>query len=70
MHVDNGEEWALDDEVSWNLKAKILSLKVCRNRCLAHASSDAAAEISSPVLKMLTTLLDNNGSFKADAAEE
>jgi sister-chromatid-cohesion protein PDS5 len=59
-----------DDDVSLNLRAKILSLKVYRNRSLAHASSDAALEISTPVLKMLTTLLDHSGSFTADAAEE
>jgi hypothetical protein len=70
MDVDIGEEWVEDDDVSLNLKAKIMSLKVCRNRSLAHASSDTALAISTPVLKMLSTLLDHNGSFTDDAAEE
>jgi hypothetical protein len=70
MDVDFTEEWVDDDDVSLNLKAKIMSLKVFRNRSLAHASSDTALAISTPVLKMLATLLDHNGSFTADAAEE
>ena len=31
-----------DDDVSDDLRWKLLSLKVCRNRCLAHATSDQA----------------------------
>jgi sister chromatid cohesion protein PDS5 len=68
MHDD--EEWTEDDAVSPTQSAKVLSLKVCRNRSLAHASSDTALEISKPVLKMLTTLLEHSGSFTADAGDE
>jgi sister chromatid cohesion protein PDS5 len=68
MDVEN--EWFEDDEVPAELRAKILALKVCRNRSLAHASSESALEISTPVLKMLTTLLLNNGSFKPDSDDE
>lgn len=63
-------EWAPLDEVSDNLKAKVLALKVCRNRSLAHASSEKALDIATPVLKMLATLIDHDGSFSADAVEE
>ena len=64
------DEWIEDDAVSPTLSAKILSLKVCRNRSLAHASSDTALEVSKPVLKLLATLLEHSGSFAADTADE
>lgn len=68
--MDDGEEWAEDDDVTPTQIAKVLSLKVCRNRSLAHASSDTALEIAGPVLRMLTTLLEHSGSFSPDAADE
>jgi sister chromatid cohesion protein PDS5 len=68
--MEDDEEWAEDDAVSPTQKAKVLSLKVCRNRSLAHASSDTALEVSEPVLKMLVTLLEHSGSFTADAVDE
>ncbi|KAJ7135989.1 cohesin-associated protein Pds5 [Mycena epipterygia] len=68
--MDTEEEWADESEVSHNLRAKILALKVCRNRSLAHASADNALEIATPVLKMLATLLEHGGSFIADSGED
>jgi sister-chromatid-cohesion protein PDS5 len=68
--MDDDEEWAEDDDVSPSQRAKVLSLKVCRNRCLVHASSHTALEISEPVLKMLATLLEHSGSFTAEAVDE
>lgn len=68
--MDDDEEWIENDAVSATLRAKILSLKVCRNRSLAHASSDTALEMSKPVLKLLTTLLEHSGSFAEDTADE
>ncbi|KAJ7145311.1 armadillo-type protein [Mycena crocata] len=68
--IDMDEEWADESEVSDNLRAKILALKVCRNRSLAHASADNALEIATPVLKMLATLLEHGGSFVAEAGED
>ena len=68
--MDDDEEWAEDNAVSPAQKAKILSLKVCRNRALAHACSNAALEISRPVLKMLATLLENSGSLSVDSVDE
>ncbi|KAJ7446638.1 armadillo-type protein [Mycena latifolia] len=62
--MDTEEEWADESEVSDNLRAKILALKVCRNRSLAHASSENAIEIATPVFKMLATLLEHGGSPK------
>lgn len=68
--MDDDEEWIEDDDLSPIIKAKILTLKVCRNRSLAHASSDTAVEISKPVLKMFATLLENSGSLSADVIDE
>ncbi|KZP25702.1 ARM repeat-containing protein [Athelia psychrophila] len=65
--MDDGEEWAEDDDVSLACKAKILSLKVCRNRCIAHAAAETALDISKPVVKMLATILHNRGSLTADS---
>ena len=58
-----------DEDVSSTLQAKILALKVCRNRSLAHSSSDKALEISTPALKMFATLLEYDGSFSAHSGE-
>lgn len=68
--MDDEEEWSEDADVPPSLQAKILSLKVCRNRSLAHAASDSAVEIFRPVLKMLTALLEHAGSLSADADDE
>lgn len=70
MEIDDGVEWVDDDKLPPLAKAKILSLKVCRRRCLAHAQLDSALDIANPVLKMFFTLLDNGGSIKEDALDE
>jgi sister-chromatid-cohesion protein PDS5 len=68
--MDSDADWVEDDDVQPRLRARILALKVCRNRCLAHASTDTALEVATPVLKMLSTLLDHAGSYSADATDE
>jgi sister-chromatid-cohesion protein PDS5 len=68
--MDDDEEWVEDDAISPTIKAKVLALKVYRNRSLAHASSNIALDVSRPVLKMFATLLEHSGSFSADAADE
>lgn len=70
MKTDDDVEWTDDESLSVITKAKILSLKVCRRRCLAHAQSEAGVEIATPVVKMLYTLLDNGGSISEDSLEE
>lgn len=67
MDVDN--DWLNDDDVPPILRARIQALKVCRNRCLAHASSPNAIDIATPALKMFTTLIQHSGSFKVDARD-
>lgn len=68
--MDSDADWVEDGDVQPRLRARILALKVCRNRCLAHASTDTALEVATPVLKMLSTLLDHAGSYSADATDE
>ncbi|KAG1784584.1 armadillo-type protein [Suillus plorans] len=68
--MDSDADWVEDDDVQPRLRARILALKVCRNRCLAHASTDTALEVATPVLKMLSTLLDHAGSYSADATDD
>ncbi|KAF9068921.1 armadillo-type protein [Rhodocollybia butyracea] len=68
---DDGEEWAEDDEISNNLKARIVALKVLRYRTISHANSKNAVDISTPVFRMLATILDHGGSLSGnDAVEE
>ena len=68
--MDTDVEWVEDKDASPFLRAKILSLKICRNRCLAHAASETALDIALPVLRMLTALLEHGGSFTSDATDE
>lgn len=63
-------DWVENEDVSDELRAKLLALKVCRNRCLAHTEEDNAAEIATPVLKMLATLVEHEGSLIPNIAEE
>ena len=67
---DGTGDWVENEEISDELRAKILALKVCRNRCLAHTEADNAAEIATPVLKMLATLVEHEGSLVPNVAEE
>jgi len=67
--METDEEWFEDDELPDGLKAKLLSLKVCRNRSMAFGSSDKALDVATPVLRMLASILENNGSLTPDANE-
>ena len=59
MDVDG--DWKEDDQISDALRTKILSLKLCRHRCIAQAKSENPMEIAGPVFKMLATLLQHDG---------
>lgn len=67
---DNDDEWAEDSQLNDTGKAKILALKVMHNRCLAHAESDAALDMSAPVFKLLFALLENTGSVDSSVEYE
>jgi sister-chromatid-cohesion protein PDS5 len=68
--MDSDEDWYEDYRMPPEIVAKLYSLKVCRNRCLAMSKSDVASDIAKPVLKMLLTVLANKGSFDANVDEE
>jgi sister-chromatid-cohesion protein PDS5 len=68
--MDVDEEWIDDNAVPHAYTAKIQSLKVCRHRCLALATADAALDVFTPVFKMLVTILENGGSLNTDSDEE
>lgn len=59
MDVDG--DWKEDSRTSDTLRTKILSLKLCRHRCIAQAKSENPMDIANPVFKMLTTLLQHDG---------
>ena len=59
MDVDG--DWKEDSQLSDILHTKVLSLKLCRHRCIAQAKAESPMEIASPVFKMLTTLLQHDG---------
>ena len=59
-----------DQDASPCLRVKLLSLEICRNCCLTHASSETVLDIVLPVLGMITALLEHGASFTRDAANE
>ncbi|KAF8970162.1 armadillo-type protein [Flammula alnicola] len=67
---DKEEEWMEDDAVPDELRAKLFALKVCRNRCLAHAATEQALEIATPVLKLLATLVEHDGTLNLEVEED
>lgn len=67
--MDVDDDWVEDHDMGPIQKARILALKVCRNRCLANASAETALELATPALKMFSTLLEHSGSFSADASD-
>jgi sister-chromatid-cohesion protein PDS5 len=68
--MDVDAEWIEKSNIPPSLSKKIKALKVCRNRCLAHATSDAALDIATPVLRMLFALLEHGGSLQAENEDE
>ncbi|KAF8899783.1 armadillo-type protein [Gymnopilus junonius] len=67
---DDEEEWIENEDIPAPLRAKLQALKVCRNRCLTHASSEQALEIVTPALKLFATLVDHEGSLNPDVEDE
>jgi sister chromatid cohesion protein PDS5 len=70
MDTDEVDEWGPDVDVSWLTRAKLLSIKICRNRCIAHGGSGSALDLGNPVLTMLLTLLQHGGSMTEEARDE
>ncbi|TFK49359.1 hypothetical protein OE88DRAFT_1646400 [Heliocybe sulcata] len=67
---EEADEWVSDENLTPELRSKLLSIKIYRNRCLAHASSESALDVATPVVKMLITLLEHDGSLKGDTQDD
>lgn len=67
--VQADADWVEDGEMQPWLRAKLLSLKTCRNRCLVNASSEDALTIAKPVMNMFNTLVQFGGGITADSQE-
>ena len=70
MDVDDQTEWIEEERLPALAKVKILTLKLCRHRCLVHADSESALDIASPVLQLLFSILQNGGMLTEEAIEE
>ncbi|TFY68468.1 hypothetical protein EVG20_g3547 [Dentipellis fragilis] len=67
MQVDT--EWVENTDMPIALRAKLLALKVCRARCLAHATAPTALDVATPVMKMFMSILEHGGALSAASAE-
>ncbi|KAK0211511.1 armadillo-type protein [Armillaria fumosa] len=67
---DTEEEWVEDDVMPDLLRAKILALKVFKNRSLAYADSDKGLMVSGPPLKIFKQLVEMNGALSPDITED
>lgn len=62
-----------DEETTWfdepvlpaMTRARLLSIKILTNRCLAYAKTDSAAKVSKPVFDLLWPLLQQFGGGDA-----
>ncbi|KAF8271886.1 armadillo-type protein [Lactarius quietus] len=68
--MDVDVEWVDRADVPSSLHKRVLALKVCRNRCLAHAESDTALDMATPALKMFFALLENGGSLHGESDDD
>lgn len=68
--MDETDEWASDEEVSDLTTAKIIGIKICRNRCVVHADSETALANASAVLTMLLNILALGGSMDENISDE
>jgi len=68
--MDVDAEWIEKSDVPPSLSKKIVALKVCRYRCLAHATDDTALDMATPVLRMFFALLEHGGSLHAENEDD
>ncbi len=57
--METDDKWIENDELTPLMRAKLQALKLCCNRCIAHANEPSAADVATPVLKMMFTILEN-----------
>ncbi|KAI0251942.1 armadillo-type protein [Lactifluus subvellereus] len=68
--MDADAEWVEKVHIPPSMNKKIIALKVCRNRCLAHATSDTALDMATPVLRMFFALLEHGGSLHVENEDD
>ncbi|EJT99367.1 hypothetical protein DACRYDRAFT_96151 [Dacryopinax primogenitus] len=56
------DEWVDEPDVPLTARAKELALRICTNRCLAHAASEQAVDIARPVISLLFNILETGGT--------
>lgn len=64
------QEWFEDHQVPTSLKTRLMALKVCRNRCMAHVGGELEGEVAAPLLKLTMSILLNHGSVTANDDDE
>jgi sister-chromatid-cohesion protein PDS5 len=60
---DDNEEWTSDDAFDESTRACIAGLKVLTNRTVAYADSEDADNVSTPVFRLLWSILDRRGTI-------
>jgi sister chromatid cohesion protein PDS5 len=68
--MDSDAEWVEKVNMPPSMSKKIIAIKVCRNRCLAHATSETALDMATPVLRMLFALLEHGGTLHVENEDE
>ncbi|KAG9013484.1 hypothetical protein FRB94_002559 [Tulasnella sp. JGI-2019a] len=63
-------DWLDDDNLDVLTSAKLLSIKICTNRCISHANASTAHDVVMPVLRMLWALLEHGGSTTAGSDDD
>ncbi|BGP02903.1 Sister chromatid cohesion protein pds5 [Rhodotorula toruloides] len=63
--ADEGATWFDAHDLPATTRARLLSIKILTNRCLAYAKTDSAAKVSKPVFDLLWPLLQQFGGGDA-----
>ncbi|WRT64749.1 uncharacterized protein IL334_001683 [Kwoniella shivajii] len=67
--VDGGDEWVEEDTLETLDRAKILALRLLTHRCIGFAREPEADQILKPILKLLCTVLQNDGMINESTGE-
>lgn len=58
QHPAKPGDWEPDENLTPRARAKLAALKLCSNRCVAHATTEGAIQVATPVLKLFLTILN------------
>lgn len=56
-------DWVPDEDLSAATKTRVLAVKVLVNRCIPFARTPEAAKLSTPVFKLLWSILKKDEDF-------